>query len=211
MEKVFRDHLVSKVEDFLRACNFHPEKRIKFGNNKAGSTAWSWAPCENILCYVGVEFFQKNQMAIVGIGWTSHIGKKIDALAIYELTVEELGDDCENIDAVLERQAAYFYRTQLGGNDAFFGPVDELASVERAKIFYSDPLLLQRVSQDLGYSDTDLEKNTLLRRWGVMCAYGELTNGDAEIACANVLSDIFSFLENIGIPLLRDKSDKICG
>ena len=210
MEKIFREFIVDKIGKFLNTHDFKPHKKIKFGSGRSGSVAWSWAPCDKLVCYVALEFFQKNQMAVVGIGWSSQKREIFDAVSTHESTVKALEDGGDKIGAILDRPVAYLHRTELGGADAFFGPVDELANIERAKVFYSNPLLLEEVNASLGYSKIDWEKNKLIRDWGVMSAYGELTKEDAEAATSIFLTETMDYLSDIGIPFLRDMSNSVC-
>jgi hypothetical protein len=213
MEKEFKTHIQQSISNRLIVDGlFKLDKKIKLGAQRPGSCVWRWRVADNFSCFVALEFYSSGNDCNLGIGWSKRSDGVLDFVEAHRTAVEKLDANDGNLDALAGLQEVYLYRTEFGSPLGFFGPAEEMASIERAKDVYADPDTLKRANASAAYTETDWEKNTMIRYWGIMKCFMDtpLTQEDAEYATGDMCREMLSFLENLGLPYLMKTAQACC-
>jgi len=213
MEKEFRAHIQQRIEARIGTGElFKLDKKIKLGGQRPGSCVWRWKASRSFSCFIVLEFYSSGNDCNLGIGWSKRGDGLLDFVEAHRTSVEILDSNFANLDTLMDLQEVYLYRTAFGSSLGFFGPAKEMASIERAKDVYSDPDILKRANESAAYTETDWEKNTMIRYWGIMKCFMNtpLSKEDAEYATGDICKEMHGFLDDSGLPYLL-KTAKVCG
>ena len=213
MEKEFRAHIRESIDTRLSEDGlFKLDKKIKLGAQRPGSCVWCWRVAGNFSCFVVLEFYSSGNDCNLGIGWSKRSDGVLDFAEAHRTAVEMLDANDGYLDVLANLQEVYLYRTAFGSPVGFFGPAEETASIERAKDVYADPDTLKRANASAAYTETDWEKNTMIRYWGIMKCFMDtpLTQEDAEYATGDMSREMLSFLDDFGLPYLIKTAQACC-